>query len=163
MPRILEKKDESQASETGGGKNKIALVAGVLALILGLFGAVIMLGGDQNLLRSIGFANPDDVSSGRIHFWTIAVKIFFDYPILGAGLDAFGVAFTRYDTWHGAFRVEQAHNEYLQILADAGVAGFLCVAAFVYLLFKKSAPQLKRQIMIFGKSATRRMAGCFAF
>jgi O-antigen ligase len=161
-PRILEKKDESHTLETGGGKSKILLIAGVLALILVIFGAVIMLGGDQSLFRSIGLANPDDVSSGRAYFWSIALKIFLDYPILGAGLDAFGVAFTRYDTESGAYRVEEAHNDYLQILADAGILGFICVAAFVYLFFKKAASTIETAENDFRKSAARgALAGCF--
>ena len=161
VPRLLGKNGESQTSETGG-KSKIVLIAGVLALILGLFGAVIMLGGNENLLRGIGLANPDDVSNGRAYFWSIALKIFLDYPILGAGLNAFGAAFTQYDTQSGAFRVEQAHNDYLQILADAGILGFICVAAFVYLLFKKSVSAIESAENDFRRSAARgALAGCF--
>jgi O-antigen ligase len=162
IPRLLAKNNESSALETSDNKSKIVLIAGVLALILGLFGAVIMLGGDQNLLRGIGLSNSDDVSSGRTHFWAIALKIFFDYPILGVGLNAFGAAFTRYDTWNGTFRIEQAHNDYLQILADAGIFGFVCVAAFIYLLFKKSASAIETTDNDYRKSAARgALAGCF--
>jgi O-antigen ligase len=103
------------------------------------------------------------VSSGRSHFWAIALKIFFDYPVLGAGLNAFGVAFTGYDTWNGNNRVEQAHNEYLQILADAGIVGFACVAAFIYLLFKYSLSAIEAAAdNVYRKSAARgALAGCF--
>lgn len=123
-----------------GDKNfrrNFAFIGGGAALIVILFGAVLMLGGDDWLLRGIGLENQADASNGRTHFWQIAWQIFLDYPILGAGLDSFGTAFPHYDTWNGRFRVEQAHNDYLQILADAGIAGFCCVAAFIYLLFKR--------------------------
>ncbi len=162
IPRLLAKKSESSAMETETNKSKFLLIAGILAIIFGLFGAVIMLGGDQSLLRGIGLSNSGDVSSGRTHFWAVALKIFFDYPILGAGLNAFGAAFTVYDTWNGTFRIEQAHNEYLQILADAGIFGFACVAAFIYLLFRKSASAIETADSIYRKSAARgALAGCF--
>lgn len=143
-------------------RRKIALVGGGLALILVLFGAVLLLGGDESLMRGIGLHNPEDIANGRTHFWSAAWRIFLDYPILGAGLDAFGVAYTRYDSWNGVLRVEQAHNDYLQILADAGVAGFACVAAFIYLLFKKGARAIRGSADSFRRgAATGALAGCF--
>src|SRR5258707_2859292 len=50
-------------------------------------------------------SNSDaDFSTGRSHFWPIAFRIFLENPILGVGYDAFGVAFTRDDTWSGLDR-----------------------------------------------------------
>ena len=162
IPRILAKNSEASGIETVNNKSKFLLIAGILAVIFGLFGAVIMLGGDQSLLRGIGLSSSGDVTSGRTHFWAVALKIFFDYPILGAGLNAFGAAFTAYDAWNGNFRIEQAHNEYLQILADAGIFGFAAVAAFIYLLFKKSAAVIEAADSLYRKSAARgALAGCF--
>jgi len=54
----------------------------------------------------------------------------------GAGLGAFGVAFTQFDTNGGIFRVEQAHNDYLQIAADAGIPGILIGGWFLFLLIR---------------------------
>jgi O-antigen ligase len=114
------------------------IAVGGIALVLLIGGGAVFLGGENSLLRGIGLGDhAGDISSGRTHFWQTALLIIRDYPIIGAGLDAFGVAFTKYDTWNGSFRIEQAHNDYLQILADAGVLGFVCVAAFIFLLFKK--------------------------
>lgn len=126
--------DVGETPRFGKGKLILAGVAVMGAVIL----IALAVGGNDSLFRGLGIANADaDLTSGRSRFWPIALKIFLDHPILGAGFDAFGVAFTKYDTSSGAFRVEQAHNEYLQILADAGIAGFLCVLSFIVLLFKK--------------------------
>ncbi|HEV8592706.1 MAG TPA: O-antigen ligase family protein, partial [Pyrinomonadaceae bacterium] len=99
-------------------------------------GSVVFLGGGEGLLRGLGADSASDITSGRGHFWNIAIKIFLDHPIFGAGFDAFGVAFSRYDTWSGIYRVEQAHNDYLQTLADSGVLGFICVATFIVILVR---------------------------
>jgi O-antigen ligase len=161
---MLEKKGEGKSVETAKSyRRNFALIGGGIALIVVLFGSVILLGGDESLLRGTGLQyGHADLSSGRTHFWQIAVKIILDYPILGAGLNSFGNVYTQYDTWNGAMRVEQAHNDYLQILADAGILGFACIAAFIYMLFRQS-------LRIIGKASDRfrrnaavgALAGCF--
>ena len=127
-----------QDSDRGESRvGRMATLAGGAALLIGVVLAGFFLGGGEALFRGLG-SDQSDITSGRTHFWSVAWKIFLDHPIIGAGHEAFAVAFTRYDTWHGAFRIEQAHNDYLQMLADAGVLGLACVAAFIYLLAKKS-------------------------
>ncbi|HXG84682.1 MAG TPA: hypothetical protein VNI84_11705, partial [Pyrinomonadaceae bacterium] len=82
--------------------------------------------------------------------------------ILGTGLDSFGVSFTRYDTWNGNMRVEQAHNDYLQILADAGILGFICVLSFIVLLFWQSLRIVGKSSDNFRRNvAVGALAGCF--
>jgi O-antigen ligase len=149
--------------KTSGFRRNLALIGGGLAIVFGLFGAVVMLGGDESLLRGIGLTiNPQDISNGRSHFWQVALKIISDYPILGTGLDSFGVAFTRYDTWNGSLRIEQAHNDYLQILADGGILGLLCVAVFIALLFKQSLRVITKSSDNFRRNtAVGALAGCF--
>jgi O-antigen ligase len=143
-------------------RRHLAFVGGGLGLLVVLFGAVLLLGGDAPLTRGIGFTNQADVSSGRLHFWTVALQVFKDYPLLGAGLDSFGTAFPRYDTWNGNFRVEQAHNDYLQTLADAGIAGFICIAAFIFLLFKQGFQKIGAEHSHFRRSlSVGALAGCF--
>lgn len=118
-------------------KRNLLVITAAGGLIVLVLGSVLLLGGEGSLLRGIGLQEQSDLSSGRSHFWYIALQIFGDHPIIGAGFDAFGVAFSRYDTWNGMYRVEQAHNDYLQTLADGGVLAFVCVAAFVYLVLRK--------------------------
>ncbi len=150
------------ANSSDGRQQKIAAIAGALALIILIFGIVLFLGADSSLMRGIGLGGGDDVSSGRSHFWPIALQIFLDHPLFGAGFDSFGAAFTKYDSWPGTFRVEQAHNDYLQILADAGVVGFVCVAAYIYFLFRKGLGTITSSSDPFRRSAAvGALAGCF--
>ncbi len=157
---LLGKKEGERSS---GFRRNFALIGGGVALVLVLFGAVFLLGGDQSLLRGTGLQNASgDLSSGRTHFWQTALKIFFDYPIFGVGLNAFGTAFPNYDTWNGTLRVEQAHNDYLQMLTEAGIFGFLCVAGFIFLLFKKTLRTLSKTTDVFRRhAAIGAIAGCF--
>ncbi len=59
-------------------------------------------------------------------------------------------------------RVEQVHNDYLQILSDAGILGFICLAAFIYLLFKQSLNLINNTSDRFRRGvAIGALAGCF--
>jgi len=154
---------ENSSNDSGSTsfRRQFALVGGGLVLILVLFGAVLLLGGDESLLRGTGLVGFEDVSTGRTHFWQIAWRIFLDHPIIGAGLDSYATAFPQYDTWNGTFRVEQAHNDYLQILADAGIIGFAFVAAFIYLLFRKGLRVVGESKDAFRRNlAIGSLAGC---
>jgi O-antigen ligase len=135
-------RDEDERIER---RNRNLLIVGAAAgLIVVVLGSVLLLGGQESLLRGMGLQySQDDVYSGRLHFWSIAWQIFLQHPILGAGMNGFGVAFSQFDTWKGMYRVENAHNDYLQILADGGILGFACVAVFLFLLFRRGIANLR--------------------
>lgn len=139
-----------------------AVGIGAAVLIVAIC-AVVFLGGEGSLLRGTGVQNSQvDVTSGRLGFWKIAVQIFLSHPIVGAGFDAFGAAFTRFDPSNGTFRVEQAHNDYLQMLADGGLAALACVAAFIYILFREGLNKLKVENDKVSRSiGIGALAGCF--
>jgi O-antigen ligase len=155
--------EHRSSGESQSLPRRLAIVAGGSAFFLLTIGLTLFLGGADSLLRSAGI-NPGagDFTSGRLQFWQTGLKIFRDHPIIGAGLDAFGVAYSRYDPSNGAFRVEQAHNDYLQILADAGILGFLCVAAFIFLLFREGLATIRTSTDNFRRGAAiGALAGCF--
>lgn len=155
-------KSKGRKKENNFGK-KFSLIGGGLALLIVLFGLVLLLGGDTALVRTLTMqATTDDITNGRLHFWSIAWQNFLNYPILGTGLDSYATIFTQYDTWSGIYRVERAHNDYLQILSDAGILGFACVVAFIYFLFKKALSLIGTAKNPFRRSVVvGSLAGCF--
>lgn len=160
--RVFADKSKSE-SNAFGQSGKMTILAGGAAFLLLVIGLVLYLGAENSMLRGLGLSGGDaDVTSGRAHFWRVALTIFLENPIIGAGLDAFGVAFTKFDTRNGMYRVEQAHNDYLQILADGGVIGFLIVVAFVVLLFRGALRAIAKRQDDFSRSAAiGAMSGCF--
>ncbi len=105
------------------------------AMVLAVFVGVLYFGGDQALSRVAGTVYSDDPTTGRAHFWRGTLGIIRDHPVLGTGLGSFGAVYPRYDTGNGTYRLEQAHNDYLQVLSDAGVVGGALALCFVGLLF----------------------------
>ncbi|HYK21202.1 MAG TPA: hypothetical protein VEV42_10740, partial [Pyrinomonadaceae bacterium] len=84
------------------------------------------------------------------------------HPYVGTGLGAFGVIYTRYDSRNGLFRLEQAHNDYLQVLSDAGIVGAVLALSFVVLLFYKALSRAKSRDDFRRGVALAALSGCFA-
>lgn len=152
-----------EPTEKGGRARALMIRAGLaLALLLAIFTGVIFLGGEAALSRFIGTVNAEDPTTGRAHFWRGTLEIIGDHPIVGSGLGSFGVAYTLYDTRNGLFRLEQAHNDYLQILSDAGIIGGLLALAFFVLLFRTGFARTESLDPYRRGVATGALAGCFA-
>ena len=133
-----------------------------LGLIVALFGGVVLLGGESALSRFAGTVNSDDPTTGRAHFWNVTLDIIKAHPIVGTGLGAFPTVYTRYDSRNGAFRLEQVHNDYLQILSDGGVIGALLGLVFVVLLFRYGFTRRESKDEYRRGVALGALAGCFA-
>ena len=140
-----------------------AIKAGLaLSLVVALFGGVVLLGGEDALTRMVGSVNTDDPTTGRAHFWGVTVDIIKTHPWIGTGLGAFGVVYTGYDSRNGAYRLEQAHNDYLQVLSDGGIIGAVIALFFVVNLFRMGFTRRDSRDDFRRGVATGAMAGCFA-
>jgi O-antigen ligase len=140
-----------------------AMKAGLaLALVIALFGGVVLLGGEDALTRIVGSVNTEDPTTGRAHFWGVTVDIIKNHPWIGTGLGAFGVVYTGYDSRNGTYRLEQAHNDYLQVLSDGGIVGALLGLFFVVNLFRMGFTRRHSRDDFRRGVATGAMAGCFA-
>ena len=131
-------------------------------LLVGLFLGVVLLGGDFSINRFIDSVNTDDPTTGRAHFWAVTLEIIKAHPYVGTGLGAFGVIYTRYDTRSGFYRLEQAHNDYLQVLSDAGIIGAVLALSFVALLFYKALSRARSRDDFRRGVALAGLSGCFA-
>jgi len=132
------------------------------ALLVALFLGVVLLGGEFSINRFIDSVNTSDPTTGRAHFWTVTLDIIKAHPYLGTGLGAFGVIYTKYDTRNGLYRLEQAHNDYLQVLSDAGIIGALLAFSFVALLFWKAISRAHSRDDFRRGVALAALSGCFA-
>ena len=121
-----------------------------------------MLGGESVLNRFVGTVSSSDPTTGRAHFWSVALDIIADHPIIGAGLGSFGLAYTHYDSRNGLLRLEQAHNDYLQILSDAGIIGGLLGLFFIIVLFRRGFLRANSSDIFRNGVAIGALAGCFA-
>jgi O-antigen ligase len=151
--------EKHKKSRIRGALIRLGLAGG---LMLALVGGVILLGGEFSLTRFIDSVNTDDPTTGRAHFWSVTLEIIKAHPWLGTGLGAFGVIYTHYDSRNGLYRLEQAHNDYLQIISDTGVLGALVAFGFVILLFRQAFKRTKSRDVFRRGVALSAIGGCFA-
>lgn len=144
-----------------GRSHAFLSVALAAALVLIALAGAVFVGGDTSLTRFSESAAGDDISASRTYIWGTSLKIISEHLPLGAGLGAFPQAYTRFDTSGGAQRVEQAHNDYLQVLADAGVIGVVLGAIFVFMLFREGMRNVKGQNKFRRGVAVGAFTGCF--
>jgi tetratricopeptide (TPR) repeat protein len=71
---------------------------------------------------------------GRVAIWRSALAMFAAHPILGCGPGTFGWMFPLYRVPGANSQAWFAHSDYLQALAETGLAGALAVAAVLGLL-----------------------------
>jgi O-antigen ligase len=69
----------------------------------------------------------------RTEYWRGAWQMFLDHPLRGVGLGAFPTAYPAYGRSSVRNeRLEQAHNDYLQLLTDAGLIGAIIGLWFLF-------------------------------
>ena len=135
------------------------LAVGLIAVIV--IGAV-LIGGESSLTRIAETASSDNITSNRTHIWSVTLNIITSNFPFGAGLGAFGVAYTPLDTLNGMARAEQAHNDYLEVLATAGIVGLLIGVGFLFLFFRTALKNIKTKNVYRRGVAVGAFAGCFA-
>jgi O-antigen ligase len=149
----------TKAKNRGQIALKIVLaVALVAAITVGSF----FVGGESSLTRFAETAASNNITADRGHIWNVTLRVIGSNLPFGAGLGAFGVAYTPFDTMSGLERVEQAHNDYLQVLADAGIVGLIIGAFFVFWLFRQGIRYAETENTFRRGVVVGALAGCFA-
>ncbi len=143
--------------------NQFALKIGLAVLLIAtIVVGSILIGGESSLTRLAETAKSQDFSTSRFHIWGVTLQIITNNLPFGAGLGAFGAAYTQFDSLNGLERVEQAHNDYLEVLANAGIVGLIIGAFFVYRLFRTGAENAKTSNTFRRGVCVGALAGCFA-
>jgi O-antigen ligase len=99
------------------------LLGGFLILVIGF---LIWLGGNEltHRLASIHSETQTELSGGtRITIDRDCLHMFLKRPILGWGLGTFPTVYPGFRSFYTTFFVNQAHNDYLQLLVETGLAG----------------------------------------
>lgn len=143
--------------------------AAVLLIGAGAIAGAMLLVGSEGLVANFsqiqaetGGELPASERFSRRDIWQATTELIKDHPVTGVGLGAFQFAYTRYDQSSGIQRVEQSHNDYLQIVADGGFIGGAIALVFILLLFVRGFSTLQTHNRQKRAVAMGALAGCFA-
>ena len=141
--RLRAERQNSRAT-LGAGKGRIEWlgVATVAVVLAGIIGGILWIGAEPLIMRlATGTGdvnNPQSFEEARGTIWRDTWLLIKAKPWLGAGLGAYETAFSIYaleDNERGG-QVAQAHNDYLQVLADTGIVGGLFLLWFLVLVLR---------------------------
>jgi O-antigen ligase len=122
-------------------QSRYMLVGGVLVLCAIL--AVSWIGVQEVLQRFSNYQSLDVSMGKRASMRHDTWRIFLDHPALGTGLGTIQTVFPPYESFYDAKIVNHAHNDYLEALAETGIAGGICCLWFLAVLFIESVKGLK--------------------
>jgi O-antigen ligase len=95
--------------------------------------------GTGRALERFSTLHPGDVTlSRRATMVHGAAHIFFDHPIIGAGLGSLVAVYPRYETVYDGHIVDHVHNDFMELLAEMGMLGGLCGLAFLWILVREA-------------------------
>lgn len=152
----------TRSAHAHGKKQLVLKICLAIVLLITIVGGAILVGGENSLSRFAETAQFNDATTSRTYIWRVTLKVIGANLPLGAGLGAFGTAFTPFDTNGGMLRIEQAHNDYLQVASDAGLVGLLLGGAFLFLLIKAGLRSAAGQNPYRRGVAVGALAGCCA-
>jgi O-antigen ligase len=132
------------ASRSRGGVSAFALAAAALplasrrrrttalavALLIAAGVAWIGVGGVASGFETRG------IRGSRLELWRDMAPMVLRFPAFGVGWNAFATAYPGYQTVWRSEWIGEAHNDYLQVLLDAGLLGAYLVAAILGLVFR---------------------------
>jgi len=120
-------------------------------LMLGAFLALVIvflvwLGNNELTRRLISIHSEarEEINGGaRLSIDRDCLRMLLKRPFLGWGLGTFPVVYPEFRSFYTTFFVNQAHNDYLQLLVETGLAGFSIAVWFLVLVFRQAASKLK--------------------
>jgi O-antigen ligase len=89
--------------------------------VMFVLAAAAIMGGADAVVRR--FSESTESLGGRLGVWGDTLPIISDFALTGTGLNTYGIAMMRYQTYYteNRSRFIEAHNDYLQIAAEGGL------------------------------------------
>lgn len=148
---------DSREVETASGKVSTRLLRAsrslgarvvlVVALLFGAITTVVLVGGDPLAGRVDSLAveldrNVADTFTLRPTIWRATWQLIKEHPVAGVGFGGYWIAITKYHAASGETTPQEAHNDYLELLASGGVIGLIIGLWFAFALVRTAQKKL---------------------
>lgn len=126
-------------------KRSMRIAVSSVAFIVLLLSMLTWLGGEQltNRVSSISSESHTELSGGmRLSIDRDGLKMLVRKPIFGWGLETFPTVYPKFRSFYTNFFVNEAHNDYIQLLTETGLAGFGIMVWFLVVLYREAVRKL---------------------
>lgn len=127
-------------------KRKVRIGIAAVTFFILLLAIVSWLGGAEltTRLSSIAREAHGEISGGiRLSIDRDTLGMFAQKPILGWGLGTFPVVYPQFRSFYTNFFINEAHNDYLQLLSETGLAGFAIMLWFIVALYRRALRKIE--------------------
>jgi O-antigen ligase len=111
-------------------RNALFIAAGVIVLLAVALPSE-QLVGRLSLSVTPGASEKTSIDT-RVQLWRQTAPLIAKFPVFGCGLGGYESNFLQYQAVAYAYRVQFAHNDYLQALAELGFVGFTLILLLAY-------------------------------
>lgn len=156
------RQDANRRARKPEGSSLLTKIVTVLGLCLISFFIIVALvafiGGDPVVTRLEVLDREFTSEQSRVNralIWESTIEMVKERPFLGSGFGAYATAITKFDPTNGRFYLQQAHSDYLEILANGGLVAAILFAVFGVLTGSRMITNLRssdrfRQACCFG-------------
>lgn len=126
-------------------RHDLRAAAGLGLFLLLVVGLLTWLGGEElnRRLATVHTSHTEISNDMRVQIDRDGLRMFWQRPVLGWGLGCFPVAYPQFRKFYTNFFVNQAHNDYLQVLVEMGILGFGTVAWYLVVLFRRASRKVR--------------------
>jgi O-antigen ligase len=130
---------------------------------------IVWLGGDplayrlESVSNEFGVKDSDKYTrSHRSTIWPMTWEMIKDHPFAGVGFGGYWIAITKYHQGSGELTPQEAHNDYLELLASGGLIGAAFVVWFIALFLNELIIRPRQSPEVAGAYPGGALAGIFA-
>jgi O-antigen ligase len=129
----------------------LAVRAFLIVCLIGLFAYGVGWVGGERVVSNFQDAASDfseqemenNTNTSRKEIWSATWRLIKAHPIGGVGFGGYWIGITKYHSASGGMTPQQAHNDYLELMASGGLIGAALLAWFVVILLRRARQSLR--------------------
>jgi O-antigen ligase len=105
--------------------------------------------GSDRLLGRLGDVSSEiraENAGGRLQLAKDSLQMFTQHPLTGWGLGSFPVIYPKFRTFVTDLYVNEAHNDFVQLLVETGILGFSVAITLLVMVFRRGLLQIRNAV-----------------
>ena len=147
----------------------IVVRAFLIVILIGLFVYGVGWIGGEPVVTNFELATTDfsqqqmqnNTNTSRKEIWFATLQLIKEHPLVGVGFGGYWIGITRYHHASGEITPQQAHNDYLELVASGGLVGCALVVWFLVGLVRSARRRLSSVQSFYRAACLGALTGIF--